>query len=158
MPQSCQPWQCSAEESGWRSCDQLPGPKSIRSLSHVQTPSPAVELREVLPGGCFRDLEPVRGQRNRPRSDVRAQDLELAPGRSLASGRHDADCLRVAASHSALPWMGTRTMVLCLRLPPGGRAKITTTCSSSAHANPCRLASSVSSTSTNSLSLTTILS
>lgn len=37
-------------------------------------------------------------------------------------GCHDADPLRMDASHPALPWMGTRTMVVCLRLAPAGRA------------------------------------
>lgn len=76
----------------------------------------------MLPCGRFRDLEPVRGQRDRPGGDVGAQDFELPARWALAQVAHDADRLRVKASHAALPWMGTRTMVLCLRLPPAGRA------------------------------------
>jgi hypothetical protein len=100
---------------------RFPGPEPIRSLGDVQATRAAVQLGQVLPRGRFGDLEPVRGHRDRPGCDVGAQDLQLAPGRSLADGRHDAERLRVAASHSALPRMDTRTMVVCLCLAPVGR-------------------------------------
>ena len=121
-PPSCQPWHCSAEESRWRSRDQLPGAEAISSLRNVQTPRPTVELGQVLPGGGFRDLKPMRGQRDGSSSDVGAEDLNLTSGGLLADGRHDAERSSVEASHSALPWIGTRTMVVCLCRTPAGRA------------------------------------
>lgn len=52
--------------------DQLPGPKPVRSLRNVQTPRPAVELRQVLPRRRFSDLKPVRRQCDGPSRNVGA--------------------------------------------------------------------------------------
>ena len=84
----------------------LAKPESVRRLRRVQAARPPVQARQMLTRRRLADAELVRRGRDRAGRDVGAQDLELAAGRALALTVHDADRLRVAQGHSALPRMG----------------------------------------------------